>query len=101
MRAYRRNKVSRSWGSADFDSFEVLVACGVQRPAALVRRARAPHPLRRVRRTLRSALRTVRQTGKSASLVTATVLEAAPDISEAPPAVSPTPGTQAPHHPVA
>ncbi len=101
MRAYRRDKVSRRWGAADYDSFEVLVACGVPRPAALVRRARAPHPVRRVRRAFRSALRTARQTGRPASLVTATVLEAAPDSSEAPPAVSATPGPQSPHRSIA
>jgi hypothetical protein len=101
MRLYRRNKVSRSWGAADFDSFEVLVACGVRRPAALITRARAPHPVRRVRRAFRSALRTVRQTGRPVSVVTATVLEAGPDSSEAPPAVSATPGPQGPHRSIA
>ncbi|WP_042428036.1 hypothetical protein [Streptacidiphilus anmyonensis] len=54
----RRNRVHRRWTATDFESFEVLVSIGAQRPAALVTQARAPRP---VRRAWRSALRTAQR----------------------------------------
>lgn len=53
----RRSSPYKDWTAADFDSFEVLVAAGVRRPAARVSRARASRPLRRA---MRAALRTTR-----------------------------------------
>ncbi|WNI20257.1 hypothetical protein [Actinacidiphila sp. ITFR-21] len=52
----RRSSPYKDWTAADYDSFEVLVAAGVRRPAARVSRARASRPVRRaVRAALRSA----------------------------------------------
>ena len=51
----RRSSPYKDWTAADYDSFEVLVAAGVRRPAARVSRARASRPIRRaVRAALRS-----------------------------------------------
>jgi hypothetical protein len=58
----RRSSPYRDWTAADYDSFEVLVAAGVRRPAARVCRARASRP---VRRAMRAALRATRsRTGR-------------------------------------
>jgi len=57
MNLHRNSVRRRSWTGADYDSYEVLVAAGVDRPAALVTQARAPHPVRRALRAVRRTLR--------------------------------------------
>lgn len=48
------------WTSADFDSYQILAAAGLSRPAARVTRARAPRTGRRTaRRTVRAVLRRI------------------------------------------
>lgn len=63
-----RSSPYRDWTAADYDSYEILAACGVRRPAARVARARASRP---VRRAIRAALRTLRP----AAYVTAATAE--------------------------
>lgn len=53
-----RNRIRRNWTAADFDSLEVLLSAGVDRPMERINNARPPlRPLRSTRRAVRAALR--------------------------------------------